>query len=297
MCNSYQKNLSARTSVLLFELVNADATALAEILTDLFNLRQGNSLYVLKPREDAGFDMPLEGADVLASGFGGTDLTAVPDERQQLSITVDSRTNSLLVSATPVYLDLVSEVVEELDSLEANEREVFAYQLRNAEALEVARVLSDFVGEEQRKLIETLSPDQIGSAARLLEREVTIQGDEKSNSVLVSASPRYVDRVRDMIEQLDVDPPQVLIQVMLAEVSLDRTDDWGVDIEGTFNVGGASVTAGFGLASALLTGPGAASLAIAASDFDLLIRALNAQGPCPRRRRWAYTGPRRFRGG
>ena len=57
--------------------------------------------------------------------LSGTELTAVPDERQQLSITVDTRTNSLLVSGTPTYLDLVEKVVTELDDKEANEREVF----------------------------------------------------------------------------------------------------------------------------------------------------------------------------
>ena len=78
----------------------------------------------------------------------GDDLTAVPDERQQLSITVDRRTNALLVSGTPKYLDLVKNVVEQLDSLEANERETFTVQLRNAKATEVATIVTDFVEEE-----------------------------------------------------------------------------------------------------------------------------------------------------
>ena len=67
---------------------------------------------------------------------------------------------------------------------------------------------------------ELLAFCQEDAASRLLEREVTIVGDEKSNTVLVSASPRYMDRVRQMILELDVDPPQVLIQVLLAEISL-----------------------------------------------------------------------------
>ncbi len=266
-------------NVRIFKLTNADATAMAEIITDLFNLRQGSNLLVLKPREDGGSVSGIGDGGADAGGpLFGTDLTAVPDERQQLSITVDSRTNSLLVSGTPTYLDLVAKVVDELDNIEANERETFVYALRNAAATEVARVITEFVQAEQQKLIDTLSSDQLGSAARLLEREVTIVGDEKSNTVLVSASPRYMERVQQMIEELDVDPPQVLIQVLLAEVTLDYSDEWGVDMTVAGDVGEFSVAGGFGLASAFVSGMGVPSLSVASGDFDLLIKALQSQG-------------------
>ena len=195
MNSDLDTSITGAKSVRVFELVNADAAAMREILIDLFNLRQSGNLYVLKPREggapgDAGAVDVGSGADLGGGeGFLGDDLTAVPDESQQLSITVDRRTNALLVSGTPKYLDLVKNVVEQLDSLEANERETFTVQLRNAKATEVATIVTDFVEEEQRKLVGTLSDEQLGSATRLLEREITIKGDEKTNTVLVSASP------------------------------------------------------------------------------------------------------------
>jgi type II secretion system protein D len=270
-------------SIRVFTLKNADATALREVVINLFNLRQSGNLLVLKPREDgegAGLDVPgapAIGGDVVG-GIDGADLTAVPDERQQLSITVDSRTNSLLVSGTPAQLDLVADVVERLDALEANEREVFVRPLRNAVAADVARVIGDFVREEQEKLVSTLGADQLGSAARLLEREVTIHGDAQSNTVLVSASPRYAARMRGLIDELDVDPAQVLIQVMLAEVTLDGTDVWGFEMSGEFDVGHAAVSAGFGFASTFVPGMGVPQLSIASSDFSLIFRALQTQG-------------------
>jgi type II secretion system protein D len=281
-------------NIRIFKLINADALAMAEILTDLFSIRRANNLYVLKPREDEPLaalrgsetvNAPGEGPsvapaafDASGGGIAGTELSAVPDERQQLAITVDSRTNSLIVSGTPTYLDLVEQVVSELDSLQATERDVYVYQLRNAVAEEVARVVGGFVEQEQKKLISTLGADQIGSAARLLEREITIQGDVQSNTVLVSASPRYMDRVKEMISKLDVDPPQVLIQVMLAEVTLDSRDEWGVNLRAMAEIGSVSVTGGYGLAKGFVSGLGVPNLAIASSDFDLLIRAMQSQG-------------------
>ncbi len=220
-------------NIRVFRLANADADAMARILQDLFNLRQQGGVYVLRPRE-----LPEEGEIEFAgtAGLSSTELTMVPDERQSLSITVDSRTNSLLVSGTQGYLELVQKVVDELDAAEANERETFVYRLKNATAEEVAAIVGQFVDEDQRKVVSTLGSDQLPSAARLLEREVTIVGDVKSNSVVVTASPRYVDRVRAIIEELDVDPPQVLIQVLLAEVSLGDDERLGLEFT-RFSVG------------------------------------------------------------
>jgi type II secretion system protein D len=212
----------------------------------------------------------------------------VPDDRQQLSITVDDRTNSLLVSGTPNYLDLVGTVVKELDLQEANQRDTYVYKLKNATATEVARVVNEFVSEDQRKILETLSADELPSSSKLLEREVTVVGDQKSNTVLVNASPRYLEKVRSIIDELDIDPPQVLIQVLLAEVSLDTSDSIGPEF-GIAKFGDFKAVAGMGgvpgiggrtgnqLLGSLFTNSGTPNVAIGSEDFELLINALASQ--------------------
>jgi general secretion pathway protein D len=133
------------------------------------------------------------------------------------------------------------------------------------------------VETEQQKLIDTIGVQQLGSSARLLEREVTIRGDDKSNSVLVSASPRYMDRIKSLVHELDVDPPQVLIQVLLAEVTLDGGVEWGVDMTktgGSYNFDMALPMGGFptGIAGSL------PSLTLGVSDFSVVLKALQNQG-------------------
>ncbi|MEE2908342.1 MAG: secretin N-terminal domain-containing protein [Planctomycetota bacterium] len=267
-------------NIRIFKLKNADALAMREVLIDLFRLDEGEDLLVLKPRDSSGINVPgMEGIATIPGSediVGGTELTAVPDPRQQLAITVDSRTNSLLVSGSPAYLDLVENVVNELDELEANERETFVYQLRNATAENVASVLGEFVAEEQRKLVQTLGGDQIGSAARLLEREITIRGDQKSNTVLVSTSPRYMERIEDVIRQLDVDPPQVLIQLMLAEVTLEGGFDWGISVDASGDIGTVRLGGLYDLVAGTMA-MGAPTLSIASSDFNIMLRALEKQ--------------------
>ena len=292
MIRDLDGSTSGSQNIRIFKLVNADADGMARMLKELFNLRQSGNLYVLKPREPGDVDAtaaaaaPVAGAD--SPGTLGADLTLVPDDRQQLSITVDDRTNSLLVSGTPSYLELVEKVVNELDAQEANERETYVYKLKNATATEVARVVNEFVSEDQRKLLETLSTDELPSASKLLEAQVTVVGDQKSNTVLVNASPKYLDRVRSIIDELDIDPPQVLIQVLLAEVSLDSTEALGPEF-GRATIGDVGVVAGMGnlpgiggragsqLLGSLFTNSGTPNVAIGAEDFELLINALASQ--------------------
>lgn len=274
MIRDLDASSTGNQDIRVFKLTNADADAMAEILGDLFNLRQEGNLYVLKPRE--AVEVVDETGDVVrGEGALGTDLTLVPDQRQALSITVDSRTNSLLVSGTPTYLELVSDVVTELDAEKANERETFVYALRNAQAVEIARVISEFVAEDQRKLIETLGSDQLPSASRLLEREVTIVGEAKSNSVLVNASPRYRAKVMEMITELDIDPPQVMIQVLLAEITLDTGDQWGMTIND--KVGVLPLSADMGFFGGILGGGVGSAFSIDANDLQLTLAAMESQ--------------------
>ncbi|MCC6907736.1 MAG: hypothetical protein IT430_07335 [Phycisphaerales bacterium] len=261
--------------VRIFELVNSDALQMAELLGQLFNLPEQG--LILRPRDDDPASGP-PGDNVVAT-FNDTELVTATDERQQLSMTVDPRTNSLIVSGTPRYLDLVEEVITELDSKTGTQRLEQVYPLRNARAADVAQALNTFLTQEQERILRTLGPDRAGSILQQLEREVSVVGVEDSNTLMISASPRYMDKIESMIRELDKNPPQVLISVMLAEVTLDSDEQWGMDVS-VGPLGGENVTAGstFGLAAATLSGLGVPNLSVSTDDLELLIRALEAQG-------------------
>ncbi len=266
-----------------FRLINADADQMQTLLVQLFNLRQDGDRYVLAP---SGTD----GSDEFESGT----FTPIADGRQELSITVDRRTNTLLVSGTQEYIEEVRKVVIELDHIEATERERLVYHLRNAKAKEIESTLQSYFSGERELRRSTLGPQLTGSLARELEQEVTVVGDEKSNKLVISASPRYIDTVAQIVEELDAAPPQVMIQVLLAEVTIDDSSEFGIDVsiggilsegEGVGDlvnrskIGGdgfafQKLAAGAGVATAL----GVPNFAIASTDFGLLIRALQEQG-------------------
>jgi type II secretion system protein D len=272
-----------------YTLKNADAQKMAGLLKDIFTLRQQGNKYVLVPTglqngsngANGSTNHPGEngnGEPVPVEGIAPQTLTPVPDERQELSIAIDARTNTLIVSGTDEYLLRVKEVVEDLDSIVAEERLQEVYAVKNAKAKEIEATLQAYFKDESGLEKTVLSTDQTGSSIRRLEQEVTVVGDEKSNKLVISTSPRYMEQVLSMVRELDSSPPQVVIQVLLAEVTLDSSDTWGADLKIT-DIGGehfnaTALAAGAGVASAL----GVPNLTFSTTDFQLLLRAMEAQG-------------------
>jgi type II secretion system protein D len=256
----------------VFKLINADATRMADVLQQLFRLQGGAG------QDERAVSYTLVSTSQPASGKP-VSATLGSDEQNALSITVDSRTNSLLVGGTQQYVDLCSTVIQELDSSPAQERMVEVYHPRNANPGDIETALRSFLDQENQSMTQTLGQTRVGSAQRLLEREVAVVSESTSGSLLLSASPRYFETLMKMVAELDKAPPQVLIQVLLAEVSLDDTTDLGMDWMFRDRYGKTEVKGGtdFGVEGSINTF-GGLNLAISGSDLSFYLRALQNEG-------------------
>jgi general secretion pathway protein D len=72
-------------------------------------------------------------------------------------------------------------------------------------------------------------PANVAGAAAELVGQVYVVADADTNSLLVATAGKYQARVLDIIKQLDRPVPQVLIKVLLAEVTHENDADFGVD--------------------------------------------------------------------
>ncbi|MHC4293980.1 MAG: secretin N-terminal domain-containing protein [Planctomycetota bacterium] len=259
----------------VFKLVNADALRMADVLKELFRLKNTS------PESMKSVKYTMVGNEQP----GGASATVGTAEQYTLSITVDARTNSLLVGGTKQYVELVEGIIQELDASPAQERITKVIRLRNAKAGDIETALKEFLDQERQKLVSTLGDDAVGAAQRLLEHEVVVvsvasDGEaEKASMLLMSASPRYYEVVGDIIDELDQPPPQVLIQVLLAEVSLDDSTDLGMDWSVIGNPRSSTtvdVGTSFGV-EAEISQAGGFSVQVTGGDLGLFMRALQSQ--------------------
>ena len=183
----------------VFAVANGDAVALSEMLRELFGSEEDD--------QDAG-----------RYGSGGL---------SPLTITVDERTNSILAAGSADDLAVVEAILLRLDDSDTRERNTTVYRMKNAQASTVATALNEWLSNE-RDAEE--SAELAFSAYEQIDREVIVVAEDVSNSLIVSASPQYEAEIRDLVNQLDERPPMVMIQVLIAEVSLNDTDEFGVEL-------------------------------------------------------------------
>lgn len=201
---------ATEAQIKVFTIVNGDATQLAELLRQLFG----------QASQAGGANQGLQA--LLQSATGSGDSTLVP-----LRFSVDVRTNSIVASGSTGDLNVVYKVLVRLDEGNIRERITTVYRLRNAPALEVANSLTQL--RQQQQQLNQLNPT-LQQAPQTLEREVIVVPEQVSNSLIVSATPRYFDEIKKVVEDLDRRPNMVVIQVLLAEVSLNDLNEFGVEL-------------------------------------------------------------------
>ncbi|MDU0458885.1 MAG: type II secretion system secretin GspD [Geobacteraceae bacterium] len=155
-----------------------------------------------------------------ATGGGGTG-----------NVLADQRLNALLVFGNESTKKAVRELVSKLDVAppEASSK-VNVYYLENTDATEMAKVLDGVVKGISAQAATV--PGQAGAAAPHASPfdsgKITITADKASNSLVIMASPNDYSNLTQVIKKLDRRSKQVFVQVLIAEVSLDKSRELGL---------------------------------------------------------------------
>jgi general secretion pathway protein D len=121
--------------------------------------------------------------------------------------------------------------------------------------------------------------------------ESVIVADDNTNTLLISARPEQIDLVQQMLEKLDVLPPQVHIRAIIAEVTLSRDTSLGFQWQsigrtwGTFggdtfsghigtNLGVKAPTVSVDKGVRTVTAPSGFFATLTGSEFEAVINAL-----------------------
>ncbi len=141
-------------------------------------------------------------------------------ETQKLKVQADQRTNSLVVLASPARIELVKKIVEQLDIDTSAKVSYRVFQLKSADATDVAEMLNQIFEQPQggpgsstnrRGGFMDFMFDPFGSSRRSSEgtktvsslKENVVVADTRTNSVIVTAAEGNMKAFEDMINQLD----------------------------------------------------------------------------------------------
>ncbi len=187
----------------VFRIINSDAADLVQMLRSLLPAQTGANL-----------------GPKLAGAEGETSLAP-------LRFAIDTRTNSIIATGSAGDLRIIEALLLRLDEREVKLRQNIVYRLKNVSARDVANAISEFLRSERQ--IQQAAPGGL-SAFQQIEREVVVVPEPVGNNLIVSATPRFFEEIKAIVEKLDEQPPKVMIQVLIVEVGLNNTDEFGVEL-------------------------------------------------------------------
>jgi len=205
--------------VRFYELEESEAEELAKELEELFTALGIES----KPKKGGG---------------GGEMVRFIPIERLNMI---------LAVSSMPEVFGKVDEWIGKLDGVSDElEEQIFIYFVENAKAIDIGDILKELYGDKKserdtRKTTRTtrttrdrrtrtpVKKTASKTALSTTSGEIKVVVDEVNNAVIVRATPQDYAQVLKTIKLLDIIPKQVLVEVLIAEVTLDKNTEFGVE--------------------------------------------------------------------
>ncbi|HVC37729.1 MAG TPA: type II secretion system secretin GspD [Gammaproteobacteria bacterium] len=166
-----------------------------------------------------------------------------------LKLVADSRTNSILLSGDTSDRLRIRALIARLDmSTETGNTQVV--YLHYAKAKDIADELKTFVTDLQKQ-----SGGGTAASGNAGQPNVSLIPDERTNSLVITAPPKIMRSVQDVIIKLDIRRAQVLVQAIEAELTSDKSAQLGVTwVADALNSGAA------GLTDFSNTGPGVGGL-------------------------------------
>jgi general secretion pathway protein D len=241
--NALDTHLAAVAEVRVYRLKYANATNVAELINTIFEQQQQSS----SSSQQMGGPF---GAMREFMRRGGRDRQDSDSEaagpRTNVSAAADERTNTVVVSGPSDVLTVIDGVIKDLDSKPGEELTVFTYHLKNAQAENLVEVLNNLYtqmsslttgqtagartggGTTGRGGFMGMGTTSTQSLSDLLE-QVYFEADTDTNALLVMATPKNWARIKEILDDLDKPVPQVLIKVLLAEVTHSDSLDLGIE--------------------------------------------------------------------
>jgi general secretion pathway protein D len=151
-----------------------------------------------------------------------------------VKVVADERTNSVLIAGEQSQRLRVKALIAHLDTPVEAGGDTRVRYLHYADAEKIAPKLKEQItGIVQATAGPGGAPGAAGGgggpAGAAAERNAMVWADPQNNALVITAPPRIMRAVMDIIDKLDIRRPQVLVEAIIAEVDVDKDAELGIN--------------------------------------------------------------------
>ncbi|MBI5409255.1 MAG: type II secretion system secretin GspD [Nitrospirae bacterium] len=227
-----------RNNLLIINDMQSNLKRLLSILEEIdVNVFKNTRMLFFKPKFSDVTTLSNELNEVL----GALNMT-----KEGITLVPIDRINSLVVfSSSPSLLQAVEGWLRKLDEEIVSGQNIFVYPVQNVKADSIAEVLRNLYEAEGAAVSKpkTTQPAQAGAQQKTPSQvprpvqskqqsstggRVEIITFEQTNSLIILAPPGLYRDIVETIKKIDIYPREVLIEAVIAQVTLNDTDKYGI---------------------------------------------------------------------
>ncbi|MDR0351151.1 MAG: hypothetical protein LBH49_00660 [Puniceicoccales bacterium] len=202
-----------------------------------------------------------------------------------ITIESDEPTNQLIIMAPSESLSVIKKIIKNLDVNKEPLTRTEVIRIKHGSAKEISELMRKIINEQrkqedrvnsyklaqqeaQAQRLQNSTATQTKSAANTpiqldlgnndgigehdiqFSSSLAIENDERSNSIIVYGTPSDILQVKSIVNKLDILLDQVRIEVVIAQVTLDKNQVSGLDSFNLSFVPGSGISVGNGGSSA-----------------------------------------------
>lgn len=152
-------------------------------------------------------------------------------EGRRLLLVADERANRVLIGGDPARRSMVRSLIHRLDAESREDGGIAVIYLRYTDAEDMVPVLEGIVTRQVGGSSSGAAQNKDSGATRRVtieQGDVSIQAHKSTNALVVSGPSDVVKDLRTVIQRLDIRRAQVLVEAIIAEVSMERMQELGV---------------------------------------------------------------------
>jgi len=149
---------------------------------------------------------------------------------EKVDVFKDEATNSIIVVGKKDNVDRMITYIKELDVPgESVEQKMYVIPLKNSNVEDMEKILSKLVAQMN-------SVDTAAAKKGQKVKKAMVVGDAERNALIVLATGDQIKNIREVVERIDVEKPQVYIVAKIVEINVNKSENIGVDWGGSLGV-------------------------------------------------------------